>query len=49
MCEQSLRMPFIVRYPPAIKAGLTSDALITNVDFAPTLIDLAGGNAPPSM
>jgi N-acetylglucosamine-6-sulfatase len=49
MYEESLRMPFIVRYPPAIKAGLTSDAMITNVDFAPTLIDLAGGVAPASM
>lgn len=49
MYEESLRMPFIVRYPPAIKAGLTSDAMITNVDFAPTLIDLAGGKAPGSM
>ncbi len=49
MYEQSLRMPFLVRYPPVIKAGLTSDAMITNVDFAPTLIDLAGGNAPPAM
>jgi len=49
MYEESLRMPFIVRYPPGIKAGLTSDAMITNVDFAPTLIDLAGGQAPSSM
>ena len=49
MYEESLRMPFIVRYPPAIKAGLISDAMITNVDFAPTLIDLAGGEAPGSM
>jgi len=49
MYEESLSMPFIVRYPPAIKAGLTSDAMITNVDFAPTLIELAGGKAPESM
>jgi len=49
MYEESLRMPFLVRYPPAVKAGTTADALITNVDFAPTLLDLAGGAIPGDM
>ncbi|QDU63504.1 Arylsulfatase [Planctomycetes bacterium Pan216] len=42
MYEESQRMPFVVRYPKAIKAGTTSDDLINNVDFAPTLLELAG-------
>lgn len=42
MYEESLRMPFIVRYPKSIRAGTTSRAMINNVDFAPTLLDLAG-------
>ena len=49
MYEESLRMPFLVRYPPSIEAGTRSDAIINNTDFAPTLIDFAGGKAPASM
>ncbi len=44
--EESLRMPFIVRYPKAIKAGTRSDALINNTDFAPMLLDYAGVATP---
>ena len=49
MYEESMRMPFIVRYPPTIKAGTTSDLLVTNVDFAPTLLDFGGVAAPATM
>jgi arylsulfatase A-like enzyme len=49
MYEESLRVPFIVRYPKSIKAGTTHDALINNTDFAPTLLDLAGIDVPDSM
>ena len=49
MYEESLRMPFIIRYPKAIKAGMRSDALISNVDFAPTLLDYAGVATPDEM
>jgi arylsulfatase A-like enzyme len=47
--EESLRMPFIIRYPKAIKADTKSDALISNVDFAPTLMDYAGIARPKYM
>ena len=46
MYEESLRMPFIVRWPAGIKPGTKSDAMALNVDFAPTFLDLAG--LPPS-
>lgn len=49
MYEESLRMPFFVRYPKKIKAGMRTDAIINNTDFAPTLIALAGGNVPEYM
>lgn len=39
--EESLRMPFIVKYPKLIKAGTINEDIITNIDFAPTLLDLA--------
>lgn len=49
MYEESMRMPFFVRYPEKIKAGTRTDAIINNADFAPTLIDMAGGTAPEQM
>ncbi len=39
--EESLRMPFLVRYPKAVKAGTVNEDIITNIDFAPTLLDMA--------
>jgi arylsulfatase A-like enzyme len=49
MYEESQRMPFIIRYPKAIKAGTRTDAIVENVDFAPTLLDFAGVKAPAAM
>ncbi|GIZ09609.1 sulfatase [Flavobacterium sp. UMI-01] len=49
MYEESMRMPFFVRFPEKIKAGLRTDAIINNTDFAPTIIELAGGKAPKQM
>ncbi len=40
--EESIRIPFLVRYPPMVRAGSTSDAPILNIDFAPTVLELAG-------
>ena len=40
--EESLRMPFMVKYPGKIKAGSVNEDIITNIDFAPTLLELAG-------
>src|SRR5438046_1691184 len=42
MYEESLRMPFLIRYPGHVQAGAVNDAMILNVDFAPTLMDCAG-------
>ena len=47
--EESLRMPFMVRYPERIKAGSVNEDIITNIDFAPTLLDLAGIDIPKDM
>ena len=49
MYEESMRMPFFVRYPKAIKPGSRTDAIIGNTDFAPTMIELAGGQVPDYM
>ena len=42
MYEESIRMPFLVRWPAGIKPGTRSDALALNIDFAPTLLEAAG-------
>ncbi|KAA1261119.1 Arylsulfatase [Rubripirellula obstinata] len=47
--EESLKMPLIVRYPKSVSAGSVNDSIIENIDFAPTLIDFAGGKAPDVM
>lgn len=47
MYEESLRMPFIIRYPKEIKPGTVSDDICLNVDFAPMFLDFAGIESPP--
>ena len=49
MYEESLRMPFIVRYPKSIKAGTKIESIVNNVDFAPTLLSFAGVDKPEFM
>jgi len=49
MYEESLRMPFLVRYPREIKAGTTNDNIAINADFAPTFLDYAGQPTPSEM
>jgi arylsulfatase A-like enzyme len=49
MYEESLRMPFLVRWPAGIKRGTTSEAIALNVDFAPTFLQAAGLPVPPGM
>ena len=46
MYEESLRMPFIVRYPREIRPGSINGDIVLNVDFAPTFLDLAGVAIP---
>ena len=46
--EESMRMPFIVRYPKSVKVG-RSDAIVENIDYAPTMLDFAGVATPDYM
>lgn len=46
MYEESLRMPFVIRYPREIPAGKRNNDIILNVDFAATLADYAGVTPP---
>jgi arylsulfatase A-like enzyme len=49
MYEESLRMPFLMKYPGVIKPGSVNKDIVLNVDFAPTFIDFAGKKAPEDM
>ncbi|MFC1716598.1 sulfatase [Candidatus Poribacteria bacterium] len=46
MYEESLRMPFILRYPREVKPGSINADMILNVDFANLFLDLAGVDIP---
>lgn len=49
MHEPSIRTPMLVRYPRMIKPGGTASQMITNLDMAPTFLDLAGVPVPKHM
>ena len=49
MYEESLRMPFLVRYPARIKPGSVNRDIVLNVDFAPMWLDYAGVKTPSDM
>lgn len=46
MYEQSLRTPFIIRYPGVVAPGTSIDQFALNIDLAPTLLDIAGVQIP---
>ena len=49
MYEESMRMPFLVRYPQTVRAGQRFDTIIENVDYGPTMLDFAGAEIPASV
>jgi len=49
MYRESLQMPLVVRYPRLVSPGSVNDDLVLNVDFAETLLDLAGAEPHPRM
>jgi arylsulfatase A-like enzyme len=49
MYEESLRMPFLVRWPAVIRPGSRSDAMALNIDFAETFLEAAGVPVPDAM
>ena len=49
MYEESLRTPFMVRWPAKIKPGSQATAMTLNVDIPETFLDVAGVKAPAGM
>ena len=46
MFEESFKMPFLIKWPGMIKPGSKPKALIQNIDYAPTFLEMAGLTAP---
>ena len=49
MLEESLRMPFVIRYPREIKPATVVSDIILNIDFAELFLDYAGADIPKTM
>jgi N-acetylglucosamine-6-sulfatase len=47
--EESIGVPFAIRYPAKLKAGTRINGLVANIDIGPTLLDLAGASIPKTM
>ncbi|MEN7549468.1 sulfatase [Rapidithrix thailandica] len=46
MYEESLRTPLLMRFPKGIEAKGNQEAMVQNLDYAPTFLDLAGVPVP---
>ncbi|MCX6376715.1 MAG: sulfatase [Armatimonadetes bacterium] len=44
--DESINIPFILRYPRKVKAGGKTDVLLNSVDVMPTLLSLCGAPIP---
>jgi arylsulfatase A-like enzyme len=49
MYEESLRMPFVVRWPGVVQPGSENSDLVQNLDFAETFLEMAGVDVPADM
>ncbi len=49
MYEESLRTPFVMRYPGVIKPGTSINQFASNIDWAPTILSIAGVKPPADM
>ena len=49
MYDESLRVPFVIKWPGRIKPGTKVEGLAQNIDFAPTFLDAGGMEIPDDM
>ncbi len=49
MYEESMRTPLLIEYPELTTGGSVCDAMVLNIDLAPTILDLCGVPVPSTM
>ena len=49
MFDDSVLVPYIIRWPGVVEPGSTSEALVSTMDILPTVSELAGVSAPPEV
>ncbi len=49
MYEESIRVPLVIRYPERVQAGTKNTRLVSSLDLAPTLLEIAGQSVPETM
>ena len=49
MYEESLKMPFILKWPGVTKPGSKTTKMVQNLDYAETFLDIAGATIPDDM
>jgi arylsulfatase A-like enzyme len=49
MIEETMSIPMVVRWPGVTKPGTRSNALVTNMDFVPTVLEISGLGLPKGM
>jgi arylsulfatase A-like enzyme len=47
--DESFKTPLLIRWPNRIRAGITNDEMVQNLDFAQTFLEAAGIAAPDDM
>ena len=47
--DVSMQTPLMIRWPGHIKANSVTNTLVQNIDYAPTILDMAGAKVPRSM
>lgn len=47
--QESLRTPFVIRYPGVVEPGTQINQHVLNIDWAPTLLDIAGVRIPDDL
>ncbi len=47
--EESARIPLVIQYPKMVKPGTIVDEMVLGIDFAPTIMELAGLTPAPEM
>jgi arylsulfatase A-like enzyme len=47
--DVSMQTPLLVKWPGLVQPGTVNNSMVQNIDFAPTILDIAGAEIPASM